>query len=114
MPPRSSYDDPRVPSRDAELRHHLRRTPPASAGMSARSFASRIATGERYTAPGTWPSAYPYLPHVDDADVGVGSVGGDPVGVDELFGVNACARGQPGQQKHHCRKFSRNQPTFCL
>mgnify|MGYP003694518437 CR=1 FL=1 len=51
------------------------------------AFASRMATGEHVDGAGDVAVGVPVLPHVDDADVRVGGMGGDPVGLDELFGM---------------------------
>ena len=59
------------------------------------AFASRIATGDEIDRARHVRLGVAALPHVDDADVRVGRVRGDPVGLDELFGMGV----RDGQHK---------------
>jgi hypothetical protein len=53
------------------------------------------------------------LPHVDDAHVHVGGVRGDPVRLDELFGMGV-RDGQHSQCGEHAAKFSVSAADFHL
>ena len=55
----------------------------------------------------------PAAPHVDDADVGIGPVRGNPIGLDEVLRVSIDGGGKH-QREQHDDKFNRRPPPFPL